>query len=31
MEQWILKELGRTDLGDKRRTKRFMEIVSNLS
>ncbi|WP_324236405.1 transposase [Okeania sp.] len=31
MEKWILKELGRTDLGDKRRTKRFMEIVSNLS
>ena len=31
MEQWIKQELERTDLGDKRRTKRLMEIVSNLS
>lgn len=31
MEKWITEELGRTDLGDKRRTKRLMQIVSNLS
>ncbi len=31
MEQWIKQELEKTDLGDKRRTKRLMEIVSNLS
>ena len=31
MEQWIKQELERTDLGDKRRTKRLMQIVSNLS
>lgn len=31
MEKWIVQELERTDLGDKRRTKRLMQIVSNLS
>ena len=31
MEGWIKQELEKTDLGDKRRTKRLMEIVSNLS
>ncbi len=31
MEQWIKQELEKTDLGDKRRTKRLMQIVSNLS
>jgi hypothetical protein len=31
MEQWITEELERTELGDKRRTKRLMKIVSNLS
>ena len=31
MEQWIKQELERTDLGDKRRTKRLIKIVSNLS
>ena len=31
MEQWIEKELERTELGDKRRSKRFIKIVSNLS
>lgn len=31
MEKWITEELERTDLGDKRRTKRLMKIVSNLS
>ena len=31
MEQWIKEELGRTDLGDKRRTNRLIKIVSNLS
>jgi hypothetical protein len=31
MEQWITEELERTELGDKRRTKRLIKIVSNLS
>lgn len=31
MESWIKQELEKTDLGDKRRTKRLMKIVSNLS
>jgi len=31
MEQWITEELERTELGDKRRTKRLMKIVSVLS
>jgi len=30
-EQWIEEEIGRTDLGDKRRTKRLEQIVGNLS
>ncbi len=31
MEEWITQELERTELGDKRRTKRLIKIVSNLS
>ncbi|WP_082801171.1 transposase DNA-binding-containing protein [Cylindrospermopsis raciborskii] len=31
MEEWIIQELERTELGDKRRTKRLIKIVSNLS
>ncbi|MEG5037310.1 IS4 family transposase [Microcoleus sp. AT3-D2] len=31
MEQWVRQELEKTDLGDPRRTNRFMKIVSNLS
>ena len=31
MEQWIIEELERTELGDKRRTKRLIKIVKNLS
>jgi Transposase DNA-binding len=31
MEQWITEELERTELGDTRRTKRLMKIVSNLT
>ena len=31
MEKWITQELERTQLGDKRRTKRLIKIVSNLS
>ncbi|MEH1854161.1 MAG: transposase DNA-binding-containing protein [Nostoc sp.] len=30
MEQWITEELERTELGDTRRTKRLMKIVSFL-
>ena len=30
MEKWITEELDRTELGDKRRTKRLMKIVSFL-
>jgi hypothetical protein len=31
MEEWIKQELEKTELGDQRRTKRLMKIVSNLS
>ena len=31
MEEWIAQELEKTELGDKRRTKRLIKIVSNLS
>ncbi len=31
MEQWITAELERTELGDKRRTKRLIKIVEHLS
>ena len=31
MEEWIAQELERTELGDERRTKRLIKIVSNLS
>ncbi|HBE18628.1 MAG TPA: IS4 family transposase [Cyanobacteria bacterium UBA11149] len=31
LAQWVKLELEKTDLGDSRRTKRFMKIVSNLS
>ncbi|MEA5583765.1 IS4 family transposase [Nodularia harveyana UHCC-0300] len=31
MEKWIIEELERTELGDKRRTKRLIKIVTNLS
>ena len=31
MEKWIKQELEKTDLGDTRRTKRLIKIVSNLS
>jgi hypothetical protein len=31
LEQWVKEELGKTDLGDKRRTNRLRQIVSNLS
>ncbi|WP_293340519.1 MULTISPECIES: transposase [unclassified Microcoleus] len=31
INQWVREELEKTELGDARRTNRFMKIVSNLS
>ncbi len=31
MKQWIIEELERSELGDKRRSKRLIKIVKNLS
>ncbi|MCC3427382.1 MAG: hypothetical protein JGK12_26580, partial [Microcoleus sp. PH2017_01_SCD_O_A] len=31
IDQWVREELEKTQLGDARRTNRFMKIVSNLS
>ncbi|MCC3495038.1 MAG: hypothetical protein JGK35_32000, partial [Microcoleus sp. PH2017_16_JOR_D_A] len=31
INQWVREELEKTQLGDARRTNRFMKIVSNLS